>query len=277
MALPNKRDPWLLSLLWPLVLFPFLAPGFATRSGETMPALMSAGLLHNLQESFTANIIREDRWLLILDGLQATMVIALGAAAAGTAIGIAVCALHMARFPLFRFFGGAYITLVRGLPVLLLLMLIFYVVFASVSISPVGVAVIAFAINFGAYAAVMFRNGIESVPPAQTEAGLALGFTRLQTFYRIVLPQALRRIFPVYRSELITMVKTTSIVGYIGVQDLTRAGDLIRSRTFEAFFPLLLVALLYFAIIGFLGLGMDSLERRMAPAPPVRPEKEVPE
>ncbi|MFO7831532.1 MAG: amino acid ABC transporter permease [Desulfuromonadaceae bacterium] len=228
-------------------------------------AVLSAGFWGDMEQSFAANILAEQRWRLILDGLKATLLISAGATLAGTVIGMLVCALHMARLPLLSFIGRAYIYVVRGLPVLLLLMLIFYVVFASVNISPVGVAIIAFAINFGAYAAVMFRNGIESVPPGQTEAGLALGFTRVQTFRQIIVPQALRRIVPVYRSEFITLVKTTSIVGYIGVQDLTRAGDIIRSRTFEAFFPLMLVAVLYFVIIWFLGLGLDHFESRMEP------------
>lgn len=234
-------------------------------SGAGEITVLGAGFIADLEQSFVANILAEQRWRLILDGLKATMLISAGATLAGTVIGMLVCALHLARLPLFNFLGRAYIYIVRGLPVLLLLMLIFYVVFASVNISPVGVAIIAFAINFGAYAAVMFRNGIESVPPGQTEAGLALGFTRFQTFRRIIVPQALRRIVPVYRSEFITLVKTTSIVGYIGVQDLTRAGDIIRSRTFEAFFPLMLVAVLYFVIIWFLGLGLDYIECRTAP------------
>lgn len=264
-------------LLLPFLLLQATPAGIQTNCGGPILSVTSAGFLTELQESIATNIIAEQRWRLIMDGLAATMLISAGAALAGTAIGIIVCALNMARFPAFRFISSAYIYVVRGLPVLLLLMLIFYVVFASVSVSPLAVAIIAFAINFGAYAAVMFRNGIESVPPAQTEAGMALGFTRVQTFQHIVLPQALRRILPIYRSEFITMVKTTSIVGYIGVQDLTRAGDIIRSRTFEAFFPLLLVALLYFVIIWFLGLGLDYLERRMSPRRRNHPDMEVPE
>jgi polar amino acid transport system substrate-binding protein len=119
--------------------------------------------------------------------------------------------------------------------------------------------------NFAAYVSEMFRSGIEGVDRGQTEAGLAMGFSRVQTFLRIVLPQATRSILPVYRGEFISLVKMTSIVGYIGVQDLTKAGDIIRSRTFEAFFPLLMIAALYFIIIWVLGLALDYVDRRTDP------------
>lgn len=250
--------------------------GSGCNAGKETVLLIHAGFLNDLKETISANLLMEQRWLLIVEGLWATLLISVGAAVMGTVMGVIICVLHMSSSPTCRFVGTAYIQIIRGMPVVLLLMLIFYVAFAAVSISPVGVATIAFSINFGAYAAVMFRNGMESVPVAQKEAGLALGFTRLQTLRRIVVPQALLRILPVYRSEFITMVKTTSVVGYIGVQDLTRAGDIIRSRTFEAFFPLLVVALLYFGIIGFLGLGLDYLGRRMAPRRSAPKAKEVP-
>jgi len=149
--------------------------------------------------------------------------------------------------------------------VLVLLMLIFYVVFASVDINPVVVAVIAFAFNFGAYVAEIFRTGIEGVDRGQTEAGLAMGFSRLQAFRLVVLPQTVQRILPVYKGEFISLVKMTSIVGYIAVQDLTKASDIIRSRTFDAFFPLVMVAILYFAISWGLMQAIEHLERTTDP------------
>ena len=141
-----------------------------------------------------------------------------------------------------------YISVLRGIPVVVLLMLIFYVVFASVNISPVLVAVLAFGMNFAAYVSEIFRSGIEGVDKGQSEAGIAMGFTRTQTFGFIILPQMIQRILPVYKGEFISLVKMTSIVGYIAVQDLTKASDIIRSRTFDAFFPLIMVAVLYFLI-----------------------------
>ncbi|MDD2235817.1 MAG: ABC transporter permease subunit [Kiritimatiellae bacterium] len=215
--------------------------------------------------SIHSNFIVENRWKLVLNGLWITLVISVAATLLGTLLGSVICWLRMSGNRILRRCGSGYIAVVRGLPVLLMLMLIYYVVFASVNIHPVLVAVIAFGANFAAYVAEMFRTGIEGVDRGQTEAGIAMGFTRVQTFCRIVLPQAVRRILPVYRGEFISLVKMTSVVGYIGVQDLTKAGDIIRSRTFEAFFPLIKVALLYFLIIWVLGLGLDYIERKTDP------------
>jgi len=220
------------------------------------------GFLAEIQASFQANFILEQRWKLIFTGLWVTVMISVASTIFGTLFGALICWLRMSPQPLLRWFGSSYIFLIRGLPVLLLLMLIFYVAFASVNIDPLLVAVIAFGMNFAAYVSEMFRTGIEGVDRGQTEAGIALGFTRVQTFIHIVLPQAARRILPVYRGEFISLVKMTSIVGYIGVQDLTKAGDIIRSRTFEAFFPLIMVAAIYFLVIWVLGLVLDHLDRR---------------
>ena len=223
------------------------------------------GFLTELQASFQANFVLEQRWKLIFTGLWVTVLISVASTIFGTLLGALVCWLRMSPQPLLRWFGSSYIFLIRGLPVLLLLMLIFYVAFAAVNIDPLLVAVIAFGMNFGAYVSEMFRTGIEGVDRGQTEAGIAMGFTRVQTFVHIVLPQAARRILPVYRGEFISLVKMTSIVGYIGVQDLTKAGDIIRSRTFEAFFPLIMVAAIYFLVIWVLGLVLDHLDRRTDP------------
>ena len=144
-------------------------------------------------------------------------------------------------------------------------MIIFYVVFASVDIDPAIVAVIAFGMNFAAYVSEMFRTGIEGVDNGQTEAGIAMGFSKIKTFIYIVLPQATRRILPVFKGEVISLVKMTSIVGYIAVQDLTKASDIIRSRTFDAFFPLIMVAVLYFLISWLLMMILGYLERAFDP------------
>jgi polar amino acid transport system substrate-binding protein len=144
-------------------------------------------------------------------------------------------------------------------------MLIFYVVFASIDISPVLVAIIAFGMNFAAYVSEIFRSGIEGIDKGQTESGIAMGFSQLKTFQYIILPQTVRRILPVYKGEFISLVKMTSIVGYIAVQDLTKASDIIRSRTFDAFFPLIMIAILYFVISWVLIESLDYLERIIDP------------
>jgi polar amino acid transport system substrate-binding protein len=211
--------------------------------------------------SFRSNIILEKRYLLILDGLKTTAIIAILSTIFGTALGALVCYMRMSPLKLLQAPARVYIAILRGIPVLVLLMLIFYVVFASVNISPVLVAVVAFGMNFAAYVSEMFRSGIESLDKGQTEAGIAMGFTRTQTFTFIVLPQMIQRILPVYKGEFISMVKMTSIVGYIAVQDLTKASDIIRSRTFDPFFPLIMVAVLYFLIAWVLMQALEYLER----------------
>ena len=221
--------------------------------------------LQGLAASFRSNIIQERRYLLIWDGLKTTVVISVFATLFGTLLGAVVCFMRMARQSMLSIPARVYIAILRGMPVLVLLMLIFYVVFASVNINPVIVAVIAFGMNFGAYTAEIFRSGIEGIERGQSEAGISLGFTRIGTFVHIVLPQMVQRILPVYKGEFISLVKMTSIVGYIAVQDLTKASDIIRSRTFDAFFPLVMVAILYFLISWALMQGLAYLERMTDP------------
>ena len=135
----------------------------------------------------------------------------------------------------------------------------------QVNINPAIVAVIAFGVNFGAYVSEMFRTSIQSIDKGQYEAGIASGFTKIQTFIYIIMPQAMRHVLPVYKGEFISLLKMTSIVGYIAVQDLTRASDIIRSRTFDAFFPLIMAAVLYIIIAGLLTWALSYLEISVDP------------
>ncbi|ATW23615.1 ABC transporter permease subunit [Candidatus Formimonas warabiya] len=219
----------------------------------------------NIKTSFYSNIIMEQRYLLIVDGLKITVLISLLSVIFGTLLGALICFMRMAKNQVLSRMARVYISILRGTPVLVLLMLVFYVVFASVDINPVLVAVIAFGMNFGAYVSEMFRTAIESVDKGQREAGIAGGFTALQTFLYIIMPQAVRQVLPVYKGEFISLVKMTSVVGYIAVQDLTKASDIIRSRTFDAFFPLVMVAVLYFIISGLLALALDYIGLKTDP------------
>ncbi|MEI6100753.1 MAG: amino acid ABC transporter permease, partial [Eubacteriales bacterium] len=225
----------------------------------------SGSFFQSVADSFYNNIILEKRYLLILDGLKTTVVISVFSILFGTVLGALVCFLRMSRKKAASWTAKVYISVVRGIPVLVLLMVVFYVVFANVTIDPVFVAVFAFGMNFGAYVAEMFRTAIESIDRGQAEAGIAGGFTKTQTFIYIVLPQAARQVLPVYKGELISLVKMTSIVGYIAVQDLTKASDIIRSRTFDAFFPIVMTAVLYFAISALILWLLNVLERRTDP------------
>jgi polar amino acid transport system substrate-binding protein len=221
--------------------------------------------MNGIAESFHNNIILENRYLLIIDGLKTTAIISILSIIFGTALGGLICFMRMSKKKILLLPAKFYISVLRGTPVLVVLMIIFYVVFASVDIDPTIVAVIAFGLNFAAYVSEMFRTGIESIDPGQTEAGIAMGFTKVQTFIHIVAPQAARRILPVYKGEVISLVKMTSIVGYIAVQDLTKASDIIRSRTFDAFFPLIMVAVLYFIISWLLISFLGYIERTTDP------------
>lgn len=183
----------------------------------------------------------------------------------GTLLGCVICFMRMSRNKCLVTAAKFYISVMRGTPVLVLLMIIFYVLFASVNVNPVIAAVLAFGANFAAYVSEMFRTSIESIDKGQEEAGIAGGFTKLQTFLYIIMPQALRQVLPVYKGEFISLVKMTSVVGYIAVQDLTKASDIIRSRTFDAFFPLIMVAVLYFIVSWSLALALDYAGLKLDP------------
>ncbi|MCK9212344.1 MAG: amino acid ABC transporter permease [Ignavibacteriaceae bacterium] len=233
--------------------------------GENKTTSSGKSFLNGITESFHNNIIIENRYLLIIDGLKTTAIISILATIFGTLLGGLVCFMRMSRKKILLLPAKIYISILRGTPVLVVLMIIFYVVFASIDIDPMIVAVIAFGLNFAAYVSEMFRTGIEGIDKGQTEAGIAMGFSKIKTFIYIILPQAVRRILPVFKGEVISLVKMTSIVGYIAVQDLTKASDIIRSRTFDAFFPLIMVAVMYFFIAWLLMLSLGYVERLTNP------------
>jgi len=212
-----------------------------------------------IKESFISNLVVEKRYVLILEGLKETVIITFFSILLGTIVGGLICFLRMSRNRWMVDFAKVYISLMRGTPILVLLMILFYVIFASTGLSATVVAVIAFAMNMGAYSSEMFRTAIQSVEKGQTEAGIALGLTKIQTFVYVVFPQALKNVIPVYKGEVISLLKNTSIVGYVAVVDLTKASDLIRSRTFDAFFPLIVITVIYFLLAWLLGVALDKL------------------
>ena len=219
-------------------------------------------IFSDVAESFSNNLIVEDRYRMILDGLQVTLLITLCAAVLGTLLGGLVCWMRMSRWKWLQQVARVYIDLMRGTPVLVLLMLMYYVVMAPVDATGIVVAIVTFAMNTAAYISEMLRTTIQGIDRGQTEAGLALGFTPRQTFLKIVLPQVVRAVMPVYQGEIVSLLKGTSIVGYIAVADMTRASDLIRSRTFDAFFPLIVTAIIYFVVAWLIGMLLQSLVQR---------------
>jgi len=216
----------------------------------------------SVAESFNNNLIVEDRYRMILDGLQVTLLITFWAAILGTILGGLVCWMRMNRRPWLQKVGKAYLGLMYGMPVLVLLMLMYYVVMAPLDATGIVVAIVTLAMNMAAYICEILRTAIQRIDRGQTEAGLALGFTGRQTFFKIVLPQVIKSIMPVYQGEIVCLLKETSIVGFIAVADMTHACDLIRSRTFDAFFPLIVTAIIYFLMTRLIVLLFQSLVQR---------------
>ena len=229
----------------------------------------SPGFWAGLAESFQKTFVQENRWQMILSGLGVTVVISLCAALIGSALGFGLCLVRRSRSRVASTVAAAFIRLVQGIPTLVLLMVLYYIVFASTILSGVVIAIVAFSINFGVYVSEMIRTGIDAVDRGQWEAAAALGFGPVKTFSKVIAPQAARHILPVYKGELISMVKMTSVVGYIAVEDLTKATDLIRSRTFEAFFPLIVTAAIYFllawGLTGLLALAEGRIDPKRRP------------
>lgn len=230
--------------------------------------LEQAGFWQTMSDKFVQNFITEDRWRYIASGLGTTLVITLFALVLGLLLGFLVAYVRVTNLNTGRMrFGNAlckiYLSIIRGTPVLIQLMIIYYVIFASIPISKVLVAVIGFGINSGAYVAEIFRSGIMSIDAGQMEAGRSLGLSYRQTMWRIIMPQAIKNVLPALANEMITLLKETSVSGYIAVQDLTKGGDIIRSRTYEAFFPLIAVAIIYFMVVKVLELGVSRLEGRL--------------
>ncbi|MBQ7371917.1 MAG: amino acid ABC transporter permease [Blautia sp.] len=167
------------------------------------------------------------------------------------------------KLKLLNLFAKVYLTVIRGTPVMVQLLIIYYVIFASSRADKWLIAGLAFGLNSGAYVAEIIRSGIMSIDAGQMEAGRSLGFSYLKTMIYIIAPQAFKNVLPALANEFITLLKETSVSGYIGITDLTRGGDIIRSVTYEAFLPLITVALIYLVMVMALTAAIGKLERRL--------------
>lgn len=224
-----------------------------------------AGFLERMKESFRNNLVEERRWKLMADGLWVTIRISVMSILAAVMVGIVMCRIRMSRRRMVNLPAKIAIDILRGIPLLVVLMLMFYVIFASSGITGTWVTVMSFGIYYGAYFSEVFRAGMMGVDRGQWEAGYALGLRKFQTFYKVVLPQALSHVIPVLKGEVIALIKMTSVVGYVAVIDLTKASDIIRSRTLDAFFPLILVSVVYLLLSWLTGCGLGMIERRINP------------
>ena len=228
--------------------------------------------IQNLTARITDILFSEEhRYIMLLNGLKLTVLISLCSVVIGIILGTIVAIIkvahqnHQRSVPLkiLNIFATVYVQVIRGTPTVVQLLIMNFIVFAS-SRNPVAVAILCFGINSGAYVSEIMRAGINAVDYGQTEAGRSLGLSSFETMKSIVLPQAIKNILPALGNEFIVLLKETSIAGYISIQDLTKAGDLIRYATFEAFIPLITVALIY--LIMDLGLSklLTIFERRLA-------------
>lgn len=233
----------------------------------------------DLKSDFVLNFIDGGRWKWLVEGLGNTLIITFFALLMGLAIGIVIAAVRSTYdknleilqankslgYYLLKFANSIcniYLTVIRGTPVVVQLLIMYFIVFASSRNSQM-VAIVAFGINSGAYVAEILRGGIMSIDNGQFEAGRSLGFNYVQTMTHIIIPQVFKNVLPTLCNEFIVLLKETSVAGYVGIVDLTKAGDLIRGRTFSAFMPLIAVALIYLIMVIFFTAIVAKLERRL--------------
>ena len=232
-----------------------------------------------LSAQFDLNFIQKDRWLSLLRGLENTLLITFFAAIIGILLGIIVAAVRTTYdnngenmkyqksigYYILGFFNvicKIYLTIIRGTPVVVQLLIIYFIIFAK-STNDILVATLAFGINSGAYVAEILRGGIMAIDKGQFEAGRSIGFNYLQTMIYIIIPQVFKNVLPTLLNEFIVLLKETSVAGYVGIMDLTRAGNSIRGVTFSAFMPLIAVALIYLVIVMLLTWLVGKVERRL--------------
>ena len=225
-------------------------------------------MMDNFTASFYQNFIEDDRWKYITDGLFNTLRITFFAVLIGIFLGFLIAVVRSTydkthKLGVLNALCKVYLTVIRGTPVLVQLLIIYFVVFGSVKIDKTLVAVIAFGINSGAYVAEIFRSGIMSIDNGQFEAGRSLGLNYSQTMFYIVMPQAFKNVLPALGNEFIGLLKETSVAGYIAIQDLTKGADIIRSRTYSAFMPLIAAALIYLVLVMVFTFFVQKLERRL--------------
>lgn len=224
-------------------------------------------ILEMLQNGFARNFIAEDRYLFIVNGFFTTIQITFFAVLLGICVGFLIAMIRAThdmtgKLKIPNYICKLYLTLIRGTPTMVQLLILNFIVFASMN-NKIMVAILAFGINSGAYVAEIVRSGIMSIDKGQMEAGRSLGFHYIQSMFYIVLPQAFKNVLPALGNEMIVLLKETAISGYIAIQDLTKGGDIIRSRTYDAYFPLLTVAAIYLMIVMIMTYFVNRLERRL--------------
>ena len=225
-------------------------------------------LLNGIYDDFYKTVIFDERYKLILEGLKNTILIAIGALIVGILLGSIISIVkytnkERGKFKLLSKIFDIYVNIIRGTPSVLQLMIMYYVIFKTSTIDSVIVGIIAFGINSSAYVAEILRSGFDSIDDGQVEAGLSLGLNFRQVLKYIIIPQAIKVSLPSMGNEFVTLIKETAIAGYIGIEDLTKASDIIASRTYDYFFPLVLVALIYLVLTSVISKLLKKMERQL--------------
>lgn len=215
-------------------------------------------------QSFYDTMIAGQRYLLIIEGLGITVLIAICAILIGTVLGGIFALMKISDNKILNFFANLYTTVLRGIPLATQLMIFYFVIFAPLGMNRLFVAILAYGFNSGAYCTEIFRAGIQGIDAGQMEAGRSLGLTKWQTLRKIIFPQAAKAVLPTYTSEFIVLIKETSVASFIAVMDMTKAGDMIRNATYNAWIPLLTCAIIYLILTVGLTKLFGAFEKRMA-------------
>ena len=224
--------------------------------------------MSDLRDILYKTFISDDRYLFFLEGLKFTLIIAFFSVLLGLFLGILTSIIRdyhreTKKLKILSKICDVYVYVIRGTPTILQLMILYYVVFKSSTLSPIIVGILAFGINSGAYVSEIFRAGFEGIDKGQREASKTLGLNYIRTMRYVIFPQALAKIFPALGNEVITLVKETSIAGYIGIVELIKAADIISSRTYDYFFPLVVSAIVYLLLTYILSKIMKFGERKL--------------
>ena len=225
--------------------------------------ISDSNVVDDIKQNFVNTFVKEDRYKLFINGTLTTLEISILSIIFGTILGVIIGIMRVSNKKNMKFISKIFISFMQGMPITVLLLIMYYLIFVKTPLSAIAVSIITFSIYLSAYVAEMIRGGYEAINKNQIQAAYSIGFTKYQTVKYIIFPQIISYIIPIYKGQVISTIKSTSIVGYIAIMDLTKIGDLIRSRTFDAFFSLIAVALIYLLICIMFQKLLEYIEKKV--------------
>ena len=222
-------------------------------------------IINNIIISFNRTLIEENRYEIFIKGFKNTLLISFASIVFGTILGFILFLFHKIKYKIINIISYTIVRFLQGVPIAVLLLTFYFGIFSSININPILVAIITFSIYFSAYVTEIFKGAFASINKTQVDSAYSLGFTKMQTLKYIIIPQVLVYIIPVYKNESVQLIKSTSIASYISIMDLTKASDIVRNRTYEGFFPLIFVALIYFLICLLFCKLLDCINKKVNP------------